>query len=57
MRAHHSMGNWKSRLIKKHGKASRTKSTPARLYVARPPATGWPGGNPADNGYRRGSSR
>lgn len=49
------MGSWKSRVIKKQGKASRTKSSPARLYTVAPPKSGWPGGRPEDNGYRRGS--
>lgn len=49
-----SMGNWKSKIIRKKGKASRTASTPARLYVATPPIGGWKGGHPAENGLRAG---
>lgn len=48
------MGTWKTKIIRKQGKASRTKSSPARLYVAVPPKTGWTGGRPEDNGYRGG---
>lgn len=46
------MGNWRNRLLQKGTRASRTSSKPARLYVAVPPAEGWPGGSPEKNGYR-----
>lgn len=45
-----AMGTWKSKIIDKKGKASRTTSSPATIYVAVPPATGWPGGDPRLNG-------
>ncbi len=50
-----SMGKWKVKKLKKAaqgGKAS-TASKKARIYLAFPPPTGWPGGDPIQNGYRR----
>lgn len=46
------MHQWKKRKIQKGLRASRTKSTPARLYVAVPPEGGWPGGDPIKNGFK-----
>lgn len=54
MRNKLGMGDWKARIIRKKGKASRTASTPARLYIAIPPIEGWRGGHPSDNGLRAG---
>lgn len=50
-------GSWKSRQIDKKGKASRTTSKPARIYIAVPPAEGWPGGDPAKNGWKPGGGK
>ncbi len=36
-----SMGNWKSKLIRKQGKRSFTKSNRAKLYALYPPKEGW----------------
>lgn len=33
-------------------RASRTTSKQARIYFAVPPAEGWPGGDPAKNGWK-----
>ena len=38
-----SMGNWKSKIIRKNGKRSFTKSTKARLVAYLPPEGGWAG--------------
>lgn len=54
MKAHSTMGTWKSRIMKKSGKGSRTQSKKARIYLAYPPEGGWKGGRPEDNGLRRG---
>jgi hypothetical protein len=37
-----SMGNWKIKQTSKKSKASRTRSSKAKLYIAVPPAEGWP---------------
>lgn len=50
-------GTWKSKKIAKQGKASRTTSKPARLYIAVPPVTGWPGGLPENNGWKPGGGK
>lgn len=47
------MGNWKAEVIKKKGKASRTSATRAKIYIAIPPAEGWPGGDPIRNGLKK----
>lgn len=50
-----NMGTWKIRLIKKLSrKNNSTASFKARKYLAIPPITGWIGGRPEDNGYKRG---
>lgn len=46
------MTTWKAKKLRKGARASRTKSTPAKMYIAIPPITGWPGGDPVKNGYR-----
>ena len=47
------------RLAKAYKKSnpSRTRSSPARLYIAIPPTEGWPGGDPLKNGYRPSGSK
>lgn len=50
-------GSWKKSIIAKKGKASRTAAKRARVYCAVPPASGWPGGLPGENGYRRSAAR
>lgn len=50
---HYSGGEWKSRFFAKKGKRSFTASKRARIYVAVPPVTGWVGGDPEKNGYKR----
>ena len=51
------MGNWRSKVHSKTNRGSRTSSKRARLYVAVPPASGWPGGMPENNGYRRSAGK
>ena len=55
--ANSQMGTWKTRKNKKEiqGRKNSTTSTKARIVVMKPPITGWPGGRPEDNGYRRGA--
>lgn len=48
-----AMGTWKKRKLIKGQRASQTKSKKARLVWVNPPETGWPGGSPEANGYRR----
>jgi len=36
----------------KQARASRTHSKRGRTYFAVPPAEGWPGGDPAKNGWK-----
>jgi hypothetical protein len=45
------MGNWKLKQLLKQGKASRTRSSPAKLFLVLPPPGGWEGGLPTNNGY------
>lgn len=47
-----SMGSWRARKIEKglRGKSEKTKY--GGFYIAIPPETGWPGGDPVNNGYR-----
>ena len=47
-----AMGNWRLHKQKKGARASRTFSKKSRIYRVYPPATGWPGGLPEQNGYR-----
>lgn len=47
-----SMGTWKKRKLLKGTRASRTRSSKARITFVFPPETGWPGGDPRLNGYR-----
>ena len=54
---YYDIGMWKSKITRKKGKASRTSSGVARMYIAVPPADGWPGGDPIRNGYRAGGRR
>lgn len=54
MKARTGMGTWKSKIIRKQGKASRTKSSRSRLYTIVPPEGGWKGGLPEANGLRGG---
>lgn len=49
---HMLMGNWKSAIIKKGQRASRTSSQRGRMYIAVPPIGGWLGGHPETNGLR-----
>lgn len=46
------MGNWKSKQIEKKGRNKSERTKKSRSYVAYPPAMGWPGGRPEDNGLR-----
>lgn len=48
-----NMGNWRSHAIAKESRGNRTRSTKSKIYYAIPPATGWPGGAPEQNGYKR----
>lgn len=48
-----SMGTWKKHKLQKGARASRTTSGKARITFVHPPESGWPGGRPEDNGYRR----
>ncbi len=52
-----AMGNWKLHKMSKGQRASRTSAKKSRIYYAIPPATGWAGGRPEDNGYRRGGAK
>lgn len=45
-------GMWRAKQIAHKGKASRTRSSPARLYFAIPPEGGWKGGMEVENGWR-----
>jgi hypothetical protein len=47
-------GVWHRRVIDKQGKGRSERTKLGRLYVAIPPAAGWPGGQPSDNGWRAG---
>ncbi len=49
-------GHWKTKIIKKMGKRSFTKSGVARVYIAYPPPEGWKGGDPRLNGLGGGKS-
>lgn len=49
---HMWMGNWKSKVIAKKGRGKSESTKLARTYVAIPPATGWLGGRPEDNGLK-----
>lgn len=51
------MGNWCSAKLDKKNRGSRTGSKSGRVYVAVPPETGWPGGQPENNGLRGRSSK
>ncbi|HNL81770.1 MAG TPA: hypothetical protein PKG56_00135 [Chitinophagaceae bacterium] len=53
------MGTWKTRKLKKElsGRRNSTASTKAGKYLAFPPPTGWLGGRPEDNGYKRGTRK
>ena len=52
-----AMGNWKTKTFSKKQRASRTRSSRAKIYFAIPPAEGWGEfkGNYAAFGLRRGS--
>lgn len=52
-----TMGTWKMRKLKKGQRASRTFAKLARVYLAIPPITGWVGGRPEDNGFKRGGGK
>lgn len=54
MKPHATMGTWKTRKLSKKTKASRTTASRAKLYIAIPPAEGWPAftGNYAAFGVR-----
>lgn len=45
-------GNWRVSKLKKGLRASRTQSKKGRIYIAIPPASGWPGGDPRQNGWK-----
>jgi hypothetical protein len=47
-------GLWNRRRLDKEGKGRSSPCKLARVYIAKPPATGWPGGMPEQNGYRPG---
>jgi len=47
-----SMGTWKKHKLLKGQRASRTRSSKARIVFVFPPKTGWPGGDPRNNGYQ-----
>lgn len=49
------MGTWRKKILEKGLRASRTHAGKARKYLAIPPATGWKGGEPSNNGYKRGA--
>jgi len=51
------MGTWKLRKLTKGLRASRTRSSKGKFYVAYPPLEGWKGGHPSDNGYKAGKGR
>lgn len=48
------MNNWKLKKMKKGQRASQTRSSKVRTYLAIPPEEGWRGGIPEQNGYRKG---
>lgn len=45
MKPHSTMGTWKTRIIKKMGKRSWTKSNRAKMHALMPPEGGWTGGD------------
>lgn len=47
MKAHSTMGTWKSKKIKNKAKASRTSSGLAKRIAYLPPEGGWVGGHDA----------
>lgn len=49
---HLAGGTWKSRIIAKMGKGKSEKCKRPLIYVAIPPAEGWPGGHPQQNGCK-----
>ena len=52
MKAHSTMGTWRTRKMQKAGKGNQTKSSKSRRYTVYPPEGGWKGGRPEDNGFR-----
>lgn len=52
-----TMGDWCKRKLEKGQRRSFTRSSPGRLYIAIPPETGWQGGAPEANGYRRSAGK
>ena len=46
------MGNWKTKVESKRVKGKSESTKRPKIYVAIPPASGWPGGRPEDNGLR-----
>lgn len=54
------MGTWKKRQLKQllSERSRSTATSRARRYTAAPPPEGWPGGKPAENGYKhRGATK
>lgn len=47
-----NMGTWKKRIILSIGRSKSEKTKKAKIYIARPPAEGWPGGDPRENGWK-----
>lgn len=47
-----AMATWKSRKLAKKLRGSRTRSTVGKVYIAVPPADGWKGGLPEQNGWK-----
>ncbi len=50
-------GQWKARYFDRLGKHRHVPTALARSYIAVPPPEGWPGGEPARNGWKPVSAR
>ncbi len=54
---YYSGAEYKFNIFMKKGKRSFTTSKVARIYIAIPPETGWPGGDPTKNGFKVGGGK
>lgn len=57
LRKHLAGGVWHRRKINKQGKGRSERTKLGRMYTAKPPEAGWPGGHPEQNGYRPGGKK
>ena len=50
-------GMWRASYYARLGKHRHESTKPGRVYIAIPPKTGWPGGDPINNGWKPAGGR